>query len=441
MAGVLRTVLLASLLTGAASAAGPFFLPTGAEVYNTHAPRVEMDAAGGVHLAYPAYVPADAFYAYCPGPCDGPADFSVVVFPTGGAGTVHDVMLALDANGAPHVLIATGTTVMYASCSGDCRRQDAWRLTTVLDHGGDREVTGEAFALDPAGRPRFVMHAYRAMFGIGAPEPGTFLVSCDGGCHGPSRWSVAKISDQIWQENTLRYDATGVAHLATVATTDDGDLVAYLRCESDCANEEVDNWPGVGLAYGYSDRWVEEIDPAVSLALTPDGRPRLVLLGRGDGGRFLAYFACDQDCAAAGGAAWVGNYLLDGDIGDGLDLALDAAGRPRIAYTYAGHIFLLHCEGDCLADEDADWGIAKVEMGSDMPPDLIIPYADCNVAAWFLRQPSLAIGADGLPRVAYRAEDISGGGSLYTPPDRPRCLAGADMTLDRFVALTGYADE
>lgn len=35
---------------------------------------------------------------------------------------------------------------------------------------------------------------------------------------------------------------------------------------------------------------------------------------------------------------------------------------------------------------------------------------------------------------------LLGGGSVYTPPDRPRCLAGADMTLDRFVAVSGYAE-
>lgn len=435
-----RAFLLVALLGGTALAATPFFLPTGVEATNTYAPRVEVDAHGGVHLAYPAYIPSDAFYAYCPGSCVGPEDFSVVRFPTGDVGTVHNVMLTLDAGGVPHVLIATGTTVIYASCIGDCGRQDGWRVTTILEHGGDHEVTGEAFALDPQGRPRFVMHAYRALFGIGAPEPGTFLVTCDKGCHGPGRWSVAKISGQIWQENTLRYDASGAAHLATVATTDEGDIVAYLRCDGDCSNEEEDHWPGVGLAYAFSDRWVEEIDPAVSLVLTPEGWPRLAMLGQDEGGRFLAYFACDHGCAEPDGGGWVGNSLLTGDLGDGIDLALAGGTGPRLAYVYSGNVFLLHCDGDCLADADEDWAIAKVEAGSDMPPDMVIPYADCNVAAWFLRQPSLAIAPDGAPQVAYRAEDISGGGSMYTPPDRPRCLAGADMTLDRFVSLTGYAE-
>src|SRR5690606_9633162 len=100
----------------------------------------------------------------------------------------------------------------------------------------------------------------------------------------------------------------------------------------------------------FSDRWVEEIDPAVSLTLTPEGWPRMAMLGRDEGGRFLAYFACDDGCAEPDGGGWVGNSLLSGDLGDGLDLALDSGGRPRIAYTYSGNIFLLHCDGDCLAD-------------------------------------------------------------------------------------------
>jgi hypothetical protein len=443
------TVLFCLLISFANAQATPFFLTTGEELVNTFAPTVETDAQGNIHMVYPAYIPDGAFYAYCPADCTAPEQLSVVRFPTPEDGTAGNAMLALDANGLPQVLIATGTTVYYATCSGDCRQESSWTLSKILDHAGERELTGEAFALDPQGRPRFIIHAYRAMFGIGAPEPGTWYMVCDNDCHNPANWSEHLISPQIWQENTLRFSADGVAHLATIATVDGmGDLAGYAECVTDCYDEADENsWPVVGMYYSFSDRFVEEIDPAISMDLTSAGKPRIAVLAKDQNteARFIAYAACDNNCVQEDGSTWRYNSLLDGDvIGDGLDLALDANDNPRFVYTADYNILLVYCDSNCENDaDDSGWHLDKVEMSGDMPPDMIIPYADCNVAAWFLRQPSIAIGSDGLPRVAYRAEDISGGGEPdYQKYDwEPDCRAGADMTLTRFVTMQAYGGE
>jgi hypothetical protein len=423
-----------------------FFLPTGTELYNTYKPTIETDSQGNLHMVYPAYIPDGAFYAYCPANCTAPEEFSVVRFPTPESGTVHNVMLALDANDAPQVLIATGTTVYYATCVGDCRQESSWTLTQILDHRGEREVTGEAFALEGQGIPRFVMHSYRALFGIGAPEPGTWYVTCDGNCHEASNWSSNKISPQIWQENTLIFSADGVAHLATIATVDGmGDIAGYAECSSDCTKEDA--WPVVGLYYSFSDRTIEEIEPAITMDLTSSGAPRIVTLAKDQAtsARFIAYSACDTNCVQEDGSTWQHNSLLDGDvIGDGLDLALDANDNPRFVYTADYNIFLVYCNTDCGNDNaDENWSLDNVEMSSDMAADAIIPYADCTVAAWFLRQPSITMGSDSLPRVVYRAEDMSGGGEPdYQKYDwEPDCQAGADMTLSRFAVMQTYGGE
>jgi hypothetical protein len=426
-----------------------FFLPTGSELYNTFAPTVETDSQGNLHMVFPAYIPDGAFYAYCPADCASPEQFAVVRFPTPEDGTAGNAMLALDANGVPQVLIATGTTVYYATCEGDCRQESSWTLTKILDHAGERELTGEAFALDPQGRPRFIIHAYRAMFGIGAPDPGTWYMVCDSDCHNPSSWSEHLISPQIWQENTLRFSPDGVAHLATIATVDGmGDLAGYAECVADCYDEADENsWPVIGMYYSFSDRFIEEIDPAISMDLTSAGKPRIAVLAKDQTteARFIAYAACDNDCTQEDGSTWRYNSLLDGDvIGDGLDLALDANDNPRFVYTADYNIFLVYCDSNCENEaDDSGWHLDKVELSSDMDADTIIPYADCTVAAWFLRQPSIAIGNDGLPRVAYRAEDISGGGEPdYQKYDwEPDCQAGADMTLSRFVTVQTYGGE
>ena len=71
-------------------------------------------------------------------------------------------------------------------------------------------------------------------------------------------------------------------------------------------------------------------------------------------------------------------------------------------------------------------------MSNDIPEDQIILYTNCTISAWFLRYPSLALGKDGQPRVAYVAEDISGGFSRPDPdPTKPPCRARPTSSLSR----------
>lgn len=415
-----------------------FFLPTG-EPDNTTDPTVEVDASGGVHTVYPAYAIGNAYYAYCPADCRSPEQVAVVMLPTDG--TVDNVMLALGADGKPQVLMSTYQRVYYATCAGDCTQGAAWTMSVILEHGGELEVSGEAFALDPYGRPRFVTHSYRSLYG--SSEAASFFALCDADCHNPANWGRYEISDQVWQESTLRFTAAGGARLATVASVvrEDGstqEVAAYVQCDAACTDGS--SWIGTGLYAAYSDRYIEEIDPAVSLALTRAGSPRMLVLGMDEaGGRNLVYLHCETNCTGDG---WGGQVLIGGEeggnLGAGLDLALDAQDRPRFAYTAASNILLAFCDTACETPE-APWDLTKVEFGSDMPPDQVIPYPNCTVSAWFLRDPSVAIGLDGLPRVAYRAEDISGG---FDNPDPtvPDCVAGTDMTFSRFAQLGSYSE-
>lgn len=413
-----------------------FFLPSDADgPHNTTRPRLETDAAGNIHLVAPGYAGGNAYYLFCPADCSDPAQMSTVVLPTDG--TAHNAMIALDPGGTPQVLIGGYGAVYYATCSGDCRQQSAWRVSRIVQHSpdADREVTGEAFTLDPQGRPRFVMHAYRAFLGIAAPEPVTLYVACDVDCHTPLNWRQSRLSDQILQESTLRFSADGRAHLATVAISEIGELGGYLTCASDCESGRDDAWQGLGLTRAFSDRSIERIDPAISLALTSDGRPRIMLLGRDESGaRDLSFWACDAaDCRSED--AWRANYLIaDETLSAGLDLTLDGHDRPRAVYNADDNIFLLLCDGDCLHDDDGGWRLLPVELAGNIPTDSVIPYHNCNIAAWLLRYPSLALGPDALPRVAYLAEDISGVLGVQDPR-YPACTPGLDMSIGRFARL------
>ena len=98
---------------------------------------------------------------------------------------------------------------------------------------------------------------------------------------------------------------------------------------------------------------------------------------------------------------------------------------------------LARCDQSCGQGAANGWSLEPVELSADIPTDEVIPYFNCTVSAWFLREPSLAIGTDGLPRVAYRAEDISGSSSPVDP-DHPACNTGANVTLTRFAQLDAY---
>lgn len=413
-----------------------FFLAT-PEPDNTAAPTIEVDAQGGIHAVYPAYAGGGAYYAYCPADCGGPEDVSVVRLDSDG--TVANAMLALDPDGHPHVLLAAYAYVYYATCDGDCTDPASWSESEILKHDGDREVTGEAFALDREGHPRFLMHTYVAYLGIGQKAPETHYVTCDADCLDPASWSSHRIATQIWRSSQLRFDAQGHPRVATVAIVDGGedapdwDLAAYAECLGDCTLET--SWQAVGLEAAFtSDVDAVSIHPAVSLALTRAGAPRILVLGKDDAGtRRLVYFACDQGCT---GDAWAGTVLSDGDaLGAGLDLTLDAADHPRFVYTFNYAIGLASCDEEDCESPEAPWDLVKVEAGADMSPDEIFLWPNCYVGAWFLHSPSIALTPDGAPRVGYQARDISGGWS-NPDPDEPDCVAGTDMTWSRIALLS-----
>jgi len=422
-------------------AASKFFLPPnapGGQPTNTSAPSVEIDGEDGIHTVYPAYAGGSAFYGYCGPGCTGPDDVKVVELPTDG--TVHNAMIALDRSGKPRLLLSTMTGVYYASCDGDCTVPEAWTSSVIVEHGGEREVTGEAFALDPDGRPRFLMHTYKAYLGVGQKAPETFWVSCDEGCEAADGWRIGKISNQMWRSSSLRFDADGRAHVATVANVDrteyssGKEMGAYAVCDGGCDREEA--WVGTGLALAFeSELDAVAVKPAISLALTRAGKPRVVMLGMFEDTmkRNITYFECDDDCTGQG---WTGSVLSDHEkVGAGLDLALDADDHPRFVHTLDYNIALAYCDEASCSSPDAKWDLTKVEYGGEMKPDEIFLWENCTVGAWFLHSPSLALTSTGNARVGYQARDISGGFSNPDPATKADCVAGTDMTWSRLAVM------
>ena len=412
-----------------------FFLPTGANVDNTSAPTLEVDAQGNTHAIYPAYAGGGAYYAFCGAGCNGPKTTKVVRFDTDG--TVANAMIALDGSGHPRVLLSSFSKVYFASCEDACGEQGSWKVGAILEHGGDREVSGEALALDPKGHPRFLFHTYRAYLGIGQKTPETLYATCDADCTSAAAWKTAVVGTDIWEGTHLRFDSKGAAHAATVLPVGDDKkpMAAYMECTADCGKE--DSWKGIGLGEVFTSEYeAVGIKPTVSLALTKAGAPRIAFIGKKDDGKkAVIYQGCDTDCSAD---HWKGTMLTDSDkISAGVDLALDANDFPRIVFALNYNIGLSSCQDAHCENGETKWEVLKVESGDELPADQIFLETNCTVGAWFFHSPSIALTADGHPRVGYQARDISGG-VTKPEPNKPGCTAGTDMTWSR-VAFLGSA--
>lgn len=412
-------------------------MPTGKEVDNTSAPTLEIDKGGGIHAVYPAYAVGGAYYAYCPSDCSGDKAVKVVRFDT--EGTVGNAMLALDADGKPQVLFSTFQRVYYGSCTGDCTNPEGWKVKAILEHGSNKEVTGEAFALDSKGHPRFLMHTYVAYLGVGQKPYQTELVSCDADCTEPSSWKANVIGKvENFESSTLRYDSEGRAHVATVVRTKGNDgseqlLGAYQYCATNC--DKAESWTGPALGTAFTDHLAAvEVKPQISLALTKAGQPRILFLLKDDAGAKKAvYFECNDNCTS--GDTWTAIVVSDHEkLDSGFDLALDQNDHPRIAFTLNYNIGVTYCDQPSCTAEGTKWDLTVVEKGSDMPPDTIFLEPNCTVGAWFLHDPSIALTPAGQPRVGYQARDISGGWS-NPDPTKPKCTAGTDMTWARMALL------
>ncbi|HEX6240043.1 MAG TPA: hypothetical protein VFZ61_04090, partial [Polyangiales bacterium] len=295
-----------------ASNGAHFFLPTH-EPDNTSAPTVEVDGAGNVHSVYPAYAGGDAYYSLCAsdGSCSGSDSAKVVHFQT--EGTVANVMIALTSDGKPRILLSAYSQVYWGACDQNCGERASWIFAPILNHGGKRQITGEALALDGQGRPRFLMHTYRALWGIGQEKPEEIWAQCDAACEQPESWHYSVLAPEIWDGSHLRFDAQGHAHVATTVVPFEGNvpkdpLTAYLLCDGgDCS--VADAFHGIGFVPPYESRTdAVNMYPAVSLALTKAGAPRVALIGKTpEGKKQLQYLQCDANCKQVSG--WSGVWL------------------------------------------------------------------------------------------------------------------------------------
>lgn len=417
-------------------------------------PTVDVDAAGGVHVAFTPDTNTEedptrpAYYAYCPSGCTSSSAFTVV--PLGQH--VDYANLALDDAGRPRMILRSTRPAdqklvyEYWTCDGDCTSSESWTSVAVAEAFARSDPTGEPFsrffALDAAGRPRFVY--FDAGGDAEDPHWGAFLAGCNGDCASVANWGeIPLVQDAFASDFTLALGPSGQSLL--LYTSYDSDavewFVMYTECDGDCDSPMA--WRALRLL----DRVSASVTAPVEFALRADsaGRPRVVYYsGTGQGGTLppgiLYYLSCSAaDCSEA--QSWqVLDLVLPELHGEGgVALALAAQDRPRIAYhaslTAGDGLYYATCDADCQTSAEG-WVYGTVEPSAKVNQELPIPpwpgcdFPQCNppvpacsYSFWETgMRPSLALDPGGNPRIAYDADHQQGGG----------CGTFTDTRLTRF---------
>lgn len=395
--------------------------------WRTSSAAIAVDDNGGNHLAFHYYEPiiqgeerpTYAVYLYCAARCEDGDQWAGVAL----LDNVNEVQLQLTSDGKPRLLIRTGSQVYpngkdfyYAACDQACTTLEGWVVTYVLSSGNtaaielqDDAQPQRSFALDPSDRPRFVYLDYN--FQREPDHLGAFYVFCDAQCTEQSNWAEARFTDVVttpfaWETAyymALAFTPAGQPRIATAEffPLDGGEsTVAYFECNADC--ELAHPWARMQLyARGGG------AEPSVDLEIDANGNPHLAFyqeaLMDGEGKRLL-YASCTVDnCQDA--RNWNGLDLgLGFGNGQEPDLALDAQGRPRIAYALSnGGLGYSWCNANCESAA-SDWQHRTLESEPDLQAAWPVAHPPhCDAGIWSSLTPVLVLDGAGQPHVAFDA--------------------------------------
>lgn len=221
----------------------------------------------------------------------------------------------------------------------------------------------------------------------------------------PTMAGALMFGEDSFRSAAIAVDDQGGMHIAFSRTAPllpgKQEAVIYGFCQptgqADCSDEVDWHLAAVDtLAEGW---------PWVQLALTPNGRPRLLLMrpisrdGVPFGGLLYRYAECNSNCTAA--QNWQSLDITDQGSGGGLyntdysyqNFALDHLGRPRFVYedranSAGAHTgaYYVYCDGNCT--QPGTWFETRIDSSGDTV------YVDEHAA--------LAFTANGNPRVFAR---------------------------------------
>lgn len=400
--------------------AAAFFVETN---FKTSNGSMRVDANGGMHLAYYYYeaaggqAPTSAVYLYCPANCANGNQWNGVMMGTG----VNEVQLELTPNGQPRLLYrvpssSNGNEFYYAACDSDCTNPTQWEIAFVASNEGmatlelnDDSLPQRYFALDPAGRPRFI---YNDRDTWSEPDHlGTFYAYCDTVCTDPNNWFEVRVGEDNGNPGNFRYEKFYYPSLtftpsgqprfvADGVSLQDEFFLYYVVCDNNCGI--TSSWQTVPLYERGSGSNV-----SFDIEVDSQARPRIAFYQGarlGGQGERLSYAWCNSICVSVGN--WqIRDLGLGVNNGRGPDLELTAGARPRIAYSLysVGGIGYSWCDTNCES-AGGTWQHQVVESGTDLAHDWPVAYPPhCDGGIWDGLTPTLSLDSSGNPRLAYDA--------------------------------------
>jgi len=412
---------------------GAFWLPYigGNSILPTYGTSVAIDSAGGIHVGYALYTGLDngqkpAYYAYCAANCTNLSNWSLTRL----SNYVQDVRLALDpSTGHPRMMLYTSDIstdehhYQYAACESGCTNSANWTITpliTVYEIPGRRSYhNNRYFALDPQGGPAFVYTD------SANGHSGSFYAHCLADCTNPGNWWELKLFDQGLIKPALTFTPGGQPRLAaSYYVPDDPDYnvplwkLLYAICYSNCNDLSQSLWDGVFIYPTIG-------DGSFSLRVDSSGRPRLGLyptqadLSQMQPGQLYYVWCNDTTCLNPNdwNKVSVGTPIA---YGDNVDLVLDPANRPRMAYQMGDDgLGYARCDANC--ESTSNWQPRNLEATAAIMalyPSGLPEHQGCPILTWFNGvRPSLALDSAGNPRVGYDTERWWGGTSPYITCD------------------------
>jgi hypothetical protein len=379
---------------------------------------VATDDQGNIHYIFSAVSANNQtdrgwHYAFCAPSitnCDDPGKWQLLDL----GRTDSLVQLEVTGDGRPRLwlksTLSARPTFSYGECNHLCSQKGNWQFVDLLESKytyPSLEELGfrhESFALDPQGRPRFVY------FHVDYEQPelhGMRYAFCNSNCTSLESWDSARISSSqsLWRP-ALGFTPAGQPRIVASSLSDKKQMM-YVQCDAGC--EGAGSWPSVTLFNipGSPVSWSLQVDPT-------NGAIRVAYKQNMDSEIWFMW--CGGDCL--NNEKWDGISLLPSNAPGGRNpaLALDAQGRPYIAYEYvdSSHNGLgyLWCTGDCYTlstEYKGVWEDVVVEDNGTLLEEypLVVP-AGCKDSTWLAGlQPALAMDKQGRARFAFEADGYS----------------------------------
>ena len=189
-----------------------------------------------------------------------------------------------------------------------------------------------------------------------------YYAHCATNCGNPANWLELPLfgagSLDSLDEPTLALDPDGHPRLMWYAVYDGDTNYYYAECNANCANSSS-SWTYVAVANMGSYGYPESVR---YFALDTHGRPRFVYPNYGYPGSF-SYLACDAGCTTA--SNWhTATVSTPGLVLDALQLVFGPSDQPRVlGYdSDSRSLGYVECNGDCSVD--ANWSsVALFDIG------------------------------------------------------------------------------